>query len=81
MKKNPLYGKNHSEYTVELMKQKALGRKHSDETKLKISTKHGNPVNIYEKSSLLAPQPDEEFFLIGNFVSTRRAANFFRYKW
>jgi hypothetical protein len=31
------------------MKQKALGRKHSNETKNKISARHGNPVFISEK--------------------------------
>jgi len=66
---NLLYGKIHSEETKELMKQKALGRKHSDETKNKISARHGNPVFIYEKFSL-------EFKLIGSFVSARRAAQF-----
>lgn len=77
---NPLYGKTHNEDTIELMSQKALGRKHSVaggfETKLKMSTIHGNTVNIYEKSSLSAPQPHEEFYLIGSFVSARRAAKF-----
>lgn len=34
---NPLFGKTHSEETKELMKQKALARKHSEETKLKMS--------------------------------------------
>jgi group I intron endonuclease len=67
---NPLFGKVHSEKTKELMRQSALDRKHSDETKFKISTKHGNPVNIYEKSS------EEGFKLIGSFVSARRAAKF-----
>jgi len=67
---NPLYGKIHSEDTKDLMREKALGRKHSDVTKLKMSTKHGNPVNIYEKYS------DEGFKLIGSFVSARRAAKF-----
>jgi len=66
---NLLYGKIHSEETKELMKQKALGRKHSNETKNKISARHGNPVFIYEKFSL-------EFKLIGSFVSARRAAQF-----
>ena len=67
---NPLYGKIHSEETKEIMKQKALGRKHTSETKDKIRAKHGNPVNIYEKCS------SEGFKLIGNFVSARRAAKF-----
>ena len=67
---NPLYGKTHSDDTKELMRQIASGRKHSDETKLKMSTKHGNPVNIYEKCS------SEGFKLIGSFVSARRAAKF-----
>jgi group I intron endonuclease len=67
---NPLFGKTHSEKTKSLMKQKALGRKHSDDTKLKISSLHGNPINIYEKCS------SEGFKLIGSFVSIRKAAKF-----
>ena len=67
---NPLYGQTHSEETKELMKQKALGRKHSEDTKLKISSKRGNPVNVYEKCS------SEGFKLIGSFVSARRAGKF-----
>ena len=67
---NPLYGQTHSEETKELMKQKALGRKHSEDTKLKISSKRGNPVNVYEKCS------SEGFKLIGSFVSARRAGVF-----
>ena len=63
---NPLYGQTHSEETKELMKQKALGRKDSEDTKLKISSKRGNPVNVYEKCS------SEGFKLIGSFVSARR---------
>jgi len=69
-KNNPLYGKIHSEETKDLMRQKALGRKQSEETKLIMSEKRGNPVNIYEKCS------SEGFKLIGNFVSARRAAKF-----
>lgn len=67
---NHKFGKTHNEETKELMRQSALGRKHSDETKLKISKKHGNPVNIYEKCS------SEGFQWIGSFVSARRAAKF-----
>ena len=67
---NPLYGKTHSEETKELMKQKALGRKHSEDTKLILSTKRGNPVNVYEKCT------SEGFKLIGSFVSARRAGKF-----
>jgi group I intron endonuclease len=67
---NPLFGKVHSEKSKELMRQSALGRKHSEETKLKMSIKHGNPVNIYEKCS------SEGFKFIGSFVSTRKTANF-----
>ena len=33
------------------MREKALGRKYSEETKLLMSSKRGNPVNIYEKCS------------------------------
>jgi len=52
------------------MRQKALGRIHSEETKLKMSAVRGNPVNIYEKCS------SEGFKLIGSFVSARRAGKF-----
>lgn len=69
-KLNPNYGKTPSELSKELIRLKALERKDSDETKLKMSTKHGNPVNIYEKCSA------EGFKLIGSFVSARRAAKF-----
>ena len=67
---NPLYGKTHNENAKELMRQRALNRKHSCETKDKMSKTHGNPVNIYEKSS------SKGFELIGSFVSARRAAKF-----
>lgn len=67
---NPLYGKSHSEASKELMRQKALGRKYSEETKLLMSSKRGNPVNIYEKCT------SEGFQLIGSFVSARRAGKF-----
>ena len=67
---NPLYGKFHSEKSKELMRQKALGRKYSEETKLLMSSKRGNPVNIYEKCT------SEGFKLIGSFISARRAGKF-----
>jgi len=67
---NPLFGKTHTEETKELMRQKALGRKHSEETLLKMSASRGYPVQIYEKCN------SEGFQLIGSFVSTRKAANF-----
>lgn len=67
---NPLYGKIHSEDTKKLMSQRALSRKHSCETKDKMSKTHGNPVNIYEQLS------SKGFELIGSFVSARRAAKF-----
>jgi group I intron endonuclease len=58
--------------TKELMRQKALGRKFSEETKLLMSkaSPRGNRVNIYEKFS------SEGFELIGSFVSARRAGKF-----
>jgi group I intron endonuclease len=68
--KNPLFEKTHTKSSIELMKQKALDRKHSEDTKLKMSCVKGKPVNIYEKVS------SEGFKLIGCFVSARRAANF-----
>ena len=68
--KNHFYGKSHNEKSIELMREKALNRVHTSETKDKMSKSHGNPVNIYEKCS------SEEFKLIGSFVSARRAAKF-----
>lgn len=67
---NSNYGKVHSEETKELIRQKALGRKHSEHTLLKMSSVRGQSVNIYEKCD------KEGFKLIGTFVSRRRAANF-----
>ena len=67
---NPLFGKTHSEETKELMRQRALGRKHSEETLLKRSSSIGHLVYIYEKCD------SEGFKLIGSFVSMRRAAKF-----
>jgi group I intron endonuclease len=64
-KNNPLYAKTHSEETKNLMRQKALGRKHYSDTKIKMSTKRGNPVNIYEKCS------SEGFKLIGYKLSSK----------
>ena len=63
-------GKIFTEETKELMRQKALGRKHSDETLLKMSIAKGSFVYIYEKFE------SEGFKLIGSFVSIRRAAKF-----
>jgi len=68
--KNPLFGKIHTEETKELMRQKALARKHSEETLLKISAARGYLVYIHEKCDA------EGFKLIGSFVSIRRAAMF-----
>lgn len=56
--------------TKELMRQKALGRKHSEDTKLLMSSKRGSSVNIYEKCE------KEGFKLIGSFVSARKAGKF-----
>jgi hypothetical protein len=67
---NPLFGKAQTENSKELMRQKALGRKYSEDIKLKMSAISGNPVNIYEKFS------SKGFKLIGSFVSARRAGKF-----
>ena len=67
---NLLFGKTQSENTKELLKQKASGWKHSENTKLKMSAIKGNPVNIYENFS------SSGFKLIGSFVSARRAGKF-----
>ena len=63
-------GKIHTEETKELMRQKALGRKHSEETLLKMSIARGYSVDILEKCD------SEGFKLIGSFVSIRKAAKF-----
>jgi group I intron endonuclease len=63
-------GRTHSDETKELMRQKALGRIHSEETLLKMSSSRGYPVYIYEKCD------SEGFKLIASFVSIRRAAKF-----
>jgi group I intron endonuclease len=68
---NPLFGKTHSEETKKLIRQKALGIKHSEETLLKMSAIKGYPIYIYEKCD------SEGFKLIGSFVSIRRAAKIF----
>ena len=67
---NHLFGKTHKESTIELMKQKAVGRIHTEETKLRMSSVRGNPIYIYEKCT------SEEFKLIGQFISARRAGKF-----
>jgi group I intron endonuclease len=56
--------------TKELMRQKALGRNHSIETRLKMSAIQGYSVNIHEKCD------SEGFKLIGSFISIRKAAKF-----
>jgi group I intron endonuclease len=50
------------------MREKALGRKHSEQTILKMSMNRGYPVIIQEKYDL------EKFKIIGTFVSIRKAA-------
>jgi group I intron endonuclease len=62
---NSFFGKTPSD--LELIRQKSLDIKHSEDTKLKINAVSGNNVNIYEKFS------SEGFNLIGTFVSARRA--------
>lgn len=67
---NHFYGKTHNEKTIELIKERALNRKHIYETKEKVSKSNRNPFNIYEKCS------SEEIKRTGSFVSARRAAKF-----
>lgn len=67
---NSLVAPHNTEETKELMRQKALGRKHSEETLLKMSAARGYSVDILEKCDL------EGYKLIGSFVSIRKAANF-----
>jgi len=65
-----LFGKKHTELTKELIRSKALGRKFSLESKLKMSAVKGKPVYLYEKLNA------ESFNLIGCFVLARRTAKF-----
>lgn len=67
-----LKGINRSEETKDLIREKALTRKHSEDTKLRMSmsSPRGNPVNVYEKCD------SSGFKLIGTFVSARRAGIF-----
>jgi group I intron endonuclease len=67
-----LKGINRSDETKDLIREKALARKHSEDTKLKMSmsSPRGNPVNVYEKCD------SSGFKLIGSFVSARRAGIF-----
>lgn len=67
---NSFYGKKHTDESKELIRKKALNRKHSLSTLEKMSKVKGNPVHIYEKCS------GEEFEIIGNFISARRAGLF-----
>lgn len=69
-KDNYFYGKTHTDESRELMKQKAIGRKHLPSILEKMSKVKGNPVNIYEKCN------SEGFKLIGNFISARKAGLF-----
>lgn len=64
------FGKTHTEKTKTLLGQIALGRKHSEETLLKMSASKGHLVYIYEKCD------SSGFKLIGSFVSMRSAAKF-----
>jgi hypothetical protein len=64
------FDKLNPEYNILKIAGSSTNYKHSEETKLKMSTISGNPVNIYEKSS------SEGFKLIGSFVSARRASKF-----
>ena len=55
------------------MRQRASGRKHSLDTKLrpKMSVLRGNPVNVYEKVDSVSG-----FQFIGSFVRVRKAGKF-----
>jgi hypothetical protein len=56
------------------MRQKALGRKYSEETKLLMATKKGFSIDVYE---IITPgDVNSEFKFIGNFVSARRVGIF-----
>jgi len=70
---NPLYGKSHSKETKEIMRQKALGRKASDETKVLMASKRGITICVYEKClPTEGVATVEGFKLIGSFASARR---------
>lgn len=70
---NPLFGKHHSEYTKDLIRQKALGRKLSEETKLLMASKRGFSIDVYEKCTSIR---EGELKKIGSFVSARKVGDF-----
>jgi group I intron endonuclease len=65
-KPNPLFGKLHSEYTKNLIRQKALGRKHSLETKTLMASKRGFSIDVFEKYTNIN---EGEFKKNGSFIS------------
>lgn len=65
---NPFFAKNHKDISKELMRNKALNRVHSIETKNKMSVSRGNSVMIYEKSEL------NQMMYINTLPSARKAA-------
>nr|YP_010121859.1 GIY-YIG endonuclease [Monilinia fructicola]QRF72235.1 GIY-YIG endonuclease [Monilinia fructicola]QYB19426.1 GIY-YIG endonuclease [Monilinia fructicola]QYB19487.1 GIY-YIG endonuclease [Monilinia fructicola]QYB19549.1 GIY-YIG endonuclease [Monilinia fructicola]QYB19611.1 GIY-YIG endonuclease [Monilinia fructicola] len=70
---NPLFGKLHSNYTKDLIRQKALGRKHSEDTKLLMASKRGFSIDVYEKCTNIT---GGELKKIGGFISARKAGDF-----
>lgn len=48
---NPLFGKQHSVYTKDLIRLKALGRTHSYETKILMASKKAFSIEVYEKDT------------------------------
>lgn len=74
---NPLYGKSHSEETKEIIRQKALGRKASDETKALMASKRGIFICVYEKClPMEGVATVDGFKLIGSFASARRVGDY-----
>lgn len=69
-KNNSFYGKTHTELSKQIMAQKALDRKHSNDTKQKMSEAKGTFVNLYEKVE------KDRFKFIDRFSSARKAAKF-----
>lgn len=67
---NLFFGKKHSEESKNLMRDKALKRVHSTETKDKMSKSHGKPVNIHEKTSA-------GFVLVDSFFFSQKSSTIF----
>lgn len=71
-------GRHHTDETKNLMRQKALGRKLSEETKAKIGAaqKFRTPESYYNLSRSKIGKPVEQYDLAGNYIQTFECARY-----